>query len=77
VEIITIHVIQQTQPFTQNVWPRVHVMGTIEWPPIQRNILITNMQPIIEIASTCAYYQQGHEFKNCPFVDGKVKRLMK
>jgi hypothetical protein len=35
------------------------------------------MQPIIEIASACAYFQQGHEFKNCPFVDDKLKRLMK
>lgn len=28
--------------------------------------------------STCAYCQQiGHEFKDCPFVDDMLKRLMK
>jgi len=53
-------------------------LGNVERPPIQRNISITTPQPIIEIALTCAYYQQvEHEFKNCPFVDDKLETLMK
>jgi hypothetical protein len=35
-------------------------------------------QPTIEVALICACCQQvGHEFKNYPFVDDKLKRLMK
>ncbi len=50
----------------------------IEWPFIQQNILITNAQPNIEIALTCAYCQQVEcEFKNCPFVDDKLKWFMR
>jgi hypothetical protein len=53
-------------------------MGTVERPFVQRNIPITTTQPIIEDALTCAYCQQvGHEFNNYPFVDDKLKRLMK
>jgi hypothetical protein len=75
---IVIHVdVQQTQPLDQSVWLCVHVMGTVEWPHVQQSIPIINTQTTIEIASTCAYYQQvGHDFKNCPFVDDKLKRLM-
>jgi hypothetical protein len=37
-------------------------------------ILVTNPQPIVEIELACAYYQQiGHEFKNSPFVDDRLK----
>jgi hypothetical protein len=36
-----------------------------------------NVHLNVEIA-TCAYCQQvGHEFKNCPFVDYKLKQLMR
>jgi hypothetical protein len=53
-------------------------MGTIEWPLFQRSILVTTPQPTIEIALTCAYYQQvRHEFKNYPFVDDKLNHLLK
>jgi len=53
-------------------------MGIIEQPFVQLSIPVTTTQPTIEIALTCAYYQQvGHEFKNCPFVDDKLKRLMR
>jgi hypothetical protein len=35
---------------------------------------VTTPQPVVEIAITYAYYQQiGHEFKNYPFVDDKLK----
>jgi len=45
---------------------------------VQRNILVIPTQPTVEVALTCAFCQQvGHEFKNCPFVDDKLKRLMK
>jgi hypothetical protein len=30
-------------------------METVEQPPIQQSILITNAQPIVEIALVCAY----------------------
>jgi len=50
-------VILQTQPLTQGVWPSVPIMGTIEWPPIQRSLLIITPQPAIEIALACAYCQ--------------------
>ncbi len=53
-------------------------MGTIERPPGQRSISVINAQPIVEIALTCAYCQHvGHEFKNFPFVDDKLKQLMR
>ncbi len=53
-------------------------MGTIEWPVVQQNILLTTTQPTIKVALTCAYCQQvGHEFKNYPFVGDKLKRLMR
>jgi hypothetical protein len=36
------------------------------------------VKPTVEVALTCAYCEQvGHEFKNYPFVDDKLKRLMK
>jgi hypothetical protein len=53
-------------------------MGIVEQPFVQQSILVTTTQPIVEVALACAYYQQvGHEFKNHPFVDDKLKRLMK
>ncbi len=71
-------VIWQTQLVTQGVWLNVHVMETIEWPLVQQNILVTNPQPTIEITLTSTYYQHvGHEFKKCPFVDAKLKWLLK
>jgi hypothetical protein len=52
-------------------------MGTVERPLVQRSIPITTTQPTIEVALTCVYCQHvGHEFKNCPFVDDKLKKLM-
>jgi hypothetical protein len=79
VEVVTAPIdVQQTQPLHQIVWPNILVMGTIEQPLVQRSIWVTTMQSTIEVALTCAYCQQvGHEFKNCPFVDDKLKRLMK
>ncbi len=54
------------------------VMGTIEWPLVQWSIPITTPHPTIEITLTCAYCQQvGHEFKNYPFVDDKLKCLLR
>ncbi len=39
---------------------------------------VTTPQPIVEIAITYAYCQQiGHEFKNYPFVDDKLKWLLR
>jgi hypothetical protein len=39
---------------------------------------IITTQPTIKATLICAYCQHvGHEFKNCPFVDDKLKRLMK
>jgi hypothetical protein len=53
-------------------------MGIIEQPHVQRNILVTNPQPTIEIELTFAYCQHvGHEFKNCPFANDKLKQLMR
>jgi len=38
----------------------------------------TTTQPNVATVLTCAYYQQvGHEFKNYPFVDDKLKKLMR
>jgi hypothetical protein len=49
-------------------------MGIVERPPIQQSMPVTTPQPIVEIAITYAYCQQvGHEFKNCPFVNDKLK----
>ncbi len=45
---------------------------------VQWNILVITTQPIVEAALTCAYCQEvGHEFKNYPLVDDKLKKLMK
>jgi hypothetical protein len=53
-------------------------MKTIEWPPFKWNIPVTTTQRTVATALTCAYYQQvGHEFKNYPFVDDKLKKLMR
>ncbi len=69
--------IQQT-PLHQIVWLNVPVMGIIERPLVQWGILVRTTQPTIEIALTCAYCQQVEdEFMNCPFVDEKLKRLMR
>ncbi len=39
--------------------------------------MVITTQPTIEATLTCAYCQQvGQEFKNYPFVDDKLKRLM-
>jgi hypothetical protein len=71
-------VIQQTQPLHQTAWFNVHVMGIIEQPFVQQSIPITTTHPIIEVALTYAYCQHvGHEFKDCPFVDDKLKRLIR
>jgi hypothetical protein len=76
--IVIFIAIQRTQPVIQGVWPSVLVMGTVKWPPIQQNMLVTNPQPIDEIALTYAYCQRvGHKFKYCPFVDDKLKQLIK
>jgi hypothetical protein len=74
-EIVVVFVIvQQTQPFNQTICPSAPIMGTVERPFVQRSISVTNAQPIVEIALTCAYCQHvGHEFKNRPFVDDKLK----
>jgi hypothetical protein len=70
--------VQQTQPLHQIVWSNVPIMRTVERPLVQRSKLITTTQPTIEAELTCAYCQQvGHEFKNCPFMDDKLKRLMR
>jgi len=40
--------------------------------------MVISINPIVEITSSCAYCQHvGHEFKNCPFVHHKLKRLMR
>jgi hypothetical protein len=42
----------------------------------QQNVPVTTTQPTVEAALTCAYCQHvGHEFKNCPFVDDKLKKI--
>jgi hypothetical protein len=49
-------------------------MGTIEQPHVQWSIPILSIHPTIEITSSCACCQQvKHEFKNCPFVEDKLK----
>jgi len=76
--IMAFVVVQQTQPLHQIVWLSVPITRTIERPLVQRNISITTTQPNVEVPLTYAYYQQvGHEFKNCPCLDDKLKRLMK
>jgi hypothetical protein len=56
VEVVTICVVVRlTQPLIQNVWLNILVMEIVEQLHIQQSIPITNMQPIVEIASTCAY----------------------
>ncbi len=41
---------------------------------VQQRTLVTTPQPTVEIALTCAYYPQvRREFKDCPFVDDKLK----
>jgi hypothetical protein len=53
-------------------------MGIVKQPFVQWNILVTTPQPIVDITLTCAYCQHvRHEFKNCPFVDDKLKWLMR
>jgi len=52
-------------------------MGTIKQPHVQW-IPILSIHPTIEITSSCAYCQQvGHEFKNCRFVEDRLKWLIK
>jgi hypothetical protein len=52
-------------------------MRIIERTLVQQSIPITTTQPTIEAALNCAYHQQvGHEFKNYPFVNDKLKKLM-
>jgi hypothetical protein len=53
--IAVLIVVQQTQHVIQGVWQIMHVLGIVEQPPIQRNILVMTPQPIVEIALTCAY----------------------
>lgn len=58
VEVVVVHVVvRQTQPLNQNVWPYVLIMGTIEGPTVQRNILVLSMHRTIGIALSCAYCQ--------------------
>jgi hypothetical protein len=53
-------------------------MKTIERPLVQQSVPIITTQPIVEAPLTCAYRQHvGHEFKNCLFVDDKLKKLMR
>ncbi len=33
-DAVIVLVVWQTQPVAQGVWPSVHVMGIVEWPPI-------------------------------------------
>jgi hypothetical protein len=76
--IVALIVIQQTQPFHQIVWLNVLVMGSVKQPLFQQSIPVTTTQPIVEATLTCAYCQHvGHEFKNFPFVDDKLNRLMR
>jgi hypothetical protein len=42
VNVVVVHVLQQTQPIIQGVWSSVSIMGIVERPPIQRSISITN-----------------------------------
>ncbi len=39
--IVVFIIVQQTQHVIQGVWQNIFVLGTIERPPIQRNILVT------------------------------------
>jgi hypothetical protein len=76
-EVVVAHVVVQQQPLHRTIWPNVLVVGIVEWPLVQRSTLVTTTQRIVEIALICAYCQQvGHEFKNYPFVDDKLKKLM-
>ncbi len=69
---------RQTQPLHQIIWSSIFLMGTVERPLVHQSISVITTQPIVEIALTYAYCQQvGHEFKNCLFVDDKLKRLMR
>jgi len=53
-------------------------MGIIERSHVQWSLLVPSIHPVVEIASLCAYCQQvAHDFKDCPFVDDKLKLLMK
>ena len=64
--------------FIKFFWPNVLVVGTIEQPLVHQGILVTTTGPIVEVTLICAYCEQvGHEFKNFPFVDDKLKKLMR
>ncbi len=54
-EVVVVHVVQQTQQLSQNDWPYVFIMGTIEGPIVQHSILVLSMHPTIGIALSCAY----------------------
>jgi len=43
-------VVQQTQPFHQTVWSSVPIMGTIERPLVQQNILVKTLLKILSFA---------------------------
>jgi hypothetical protein len=78
VEVVVALVAIQQTPLHQIVWSNVPVMGIIERPLVQQSIPVRTTQPTIEVALTCAYCQQVEdEFKNCPFVDDKLKILMR
>jgi len=53
--VVVFVVIRQTQPLNQTICSSVPIMGIVEQPPVQWSILVTNAQPIVEIALTCAY----------------------
>jgi hypothetical protein len=76
--VVALVAIQQTQQRHQIVLPNRLVMGIIEWQLVQWNMSITTIQPTIEVAIICVYCQQvGHEFKNYPSMDDKLKKLMR
>ncbi len=71
-------VVRQTQPFTQGVWSNIPIMAIVEQALGQQGILVTTPKPTNEITLACAYCQQvGYEFQNFPFMDDKLKQMMK
>jgi hypothetical protein len=53
-------------------------MQIVEGTWVQQKIPITTTQPTIEATLNCAYRQQvGHEFKNHPFANDKLKKVMR
>ncbi len=53
--IVALIVVQQTQPLHQTIWPCVFIMKIVERPLVQRIVLVTPTQPIVEATLICAY----------------------